>query len=662
MAATPQFVRFGKTLVDLFLLAGAFGLTFVIRFEVFVPLSYQRVFGAALPSILLLQLICLVVLGVPWMTWRYVSLRECLRLFFGLAAANALLVAWRWLATVAPLPPLPPFGSLPPVPYGVLLIDLPLAFLALVGVRVGVRLIWEWRERGRRTSNQPHCIPTLLIGAGRAGATVVKELVARPDAGIHLVGFLDDDPSKTGTRIHGIPVLGRPKDLRKLAHRHGVRQALLTTTETAGTTLWRLAQACEACGIAAKIIPEIPDIVGGKVDFARIRNVAIEDILRRPPVELDTEAIARILQGKTVLITGAGGSIGSELCEIVCRFHPRTLILVEKAENNLFHVNWKLSEKFPDVARVPCVADICDVPRMEQILAAHQPEVLLHAAAHKHVPLMEGNPGEAIKNNVLGTRCLADLADAHGVGVFVMISTDKAVRPTSVMGVSKRVAELYIQALSQRSRTRFVAVRFGNVLGSVGSVVPIFKEQIARGGPVTVTHPDMQRYFMTIPEACQLVLQAASMGRGGEIFILDMGEPVKIVDLARDLIRMSGLRPDDDIEIRFTGIRPGEKLYEELALEGEGAEKTRHPRIYVGRLETQDWEAISRLVKDLALVAESPDAAAIHATFQAIVPEYHLPALPAIENLNVRPDTGHAKRPLPASPRFKRRLSPAGDA
>ena len=302
-------------------------------------------------------------------------------------------------------------------------------------------------------------------------------------------------------------------------------------------------------------------------------NGALEDILRRPAVQLDRHAISALVKGQTVLITGAGGSIGSELCRSTCVFGAQRLVLVEKSENNLFHVNRRLAEEFPGVGLVPCLADIGDRRRMKQILAGHRPAAVFHTAAHKHVPLMEGNPGEAIRNNVLGTKTLADLAHRYRVGVFVMISTDKAVRPSSVMGASKRVAELYIQALSQHSPTRFVAVRFGNVLGSAGSVVPVFEEQIARGGPVTVTHPLMERYFMTIPEACQLVLQAASMGRGGEIYILDMGEPVKIVDLARHLIRLSGLRPDLDIEIRFTGIRPGEKLFEELFLREECARR-----------------------------------------------------------------------------------------
>ncbi len=295
------------------------------------------------------------------------------------------------------------------------------------------------------------------------------------------------------------------------------------------------------------------------------------------------DVISTAMKCHAVMVSGAGGSIGSEICRQVCRFGPAALLLVERAENNLFNIHRELSARFPGVVTYPCVADVGDAARMEELFEAHRPTVVFHAAAHKHVPMMEWNPGEAVKNNVFGTKALADLADRSGVERFVMISTDKAVNPTSVMGVSKRVAEMYVQALSQHSRTRFVTVRFGNVLGSTGSVIPIFKEQIAAGGPVTVTHPEMKRYFMTIPEASQLVLQAGMMGEGGEIFILDMGEPVKIADLARDLITLSGFEPGVDVEIEFVGARPGEKLFEELSVRAENAEKTRHPKIFVGR-------------------------------------------------------------------------------
>jgi FlaA1/EpsC-like NDP-sugar epimerase len=347
-------------------------------------------------------------------------------------------------------------------------------------------------------------------------------------------------------------------------------------------------------------------------------------------VQLDRDAISDLVMGQTVLITGAGGSIGSELCAGTCGFVPRRLVLVEASENNLFHINRRLSEEFPGVGLVPCLADMGDRRRMKQILARHRPAAVFHTAAHKHVPLMEWNPGEAIRNNVLGTKTLADLAHRYGVGVFLMISTDKAVRPSSVMGVSKRVAELYIQALSQRSPTRFIAVRFGNVLGSAGSVVPLFKEQIARGGPVTVTHPLMERYFMTIPEACQLVLQAASMGQGGEIYILDMGEPVKILDLARQLIRLSGLRPDHDIPICFTGIRPGEKLFEELFLREECAQQTQQPRILVGRLPAQDWQVINHQIEELGALAAYAQPGRLLAKLKEIVPEYQPSPFPPV--------------------------------
>jgi FlaA1/EpsC-like NDP-sugar epimerase len=338
--------------------------------------------------------------------------------------------------------------------------------------------------------------------------------------------------------------------------------------------------------------------------------------------------------GQTVLVTGAGGSIGSELCRILAGLKPARLVLVEMAENSLFHIHGSLVEAFPagsgDPRRteiVPCIADIGDESRMDAIFAAYRPSLVFHAAAHKHVPMMEWNPGEAVKNNVLGTRTIASIASAWNVERFVMISTDKAVNPTSVMGVSKRIAELFIGALGQQSRTRFMTVRFGNVLGSAGSVIPIFKRQIAQGGPVTVTHPEMKRYFMTIPEACQLVIQAAAMGQGGELFILDMGEPVKIVDLARDLIRLSGLEPDEDIELRFTGLRPGEKLFEELSLGEEDALKTSHPRIFIGRVKAASLDWINGMIDDLGVLAMGSDVGPVFGKLRAIVPEYECQAL-----------------------------------
>src|SRR5262249_50661804 len=343
-------------------------------------------------------------------------------------------------------------------------------------------------------------------------------------------------------------------------------------------------------------------IVGGKLNLSQIREVAIEDLLAREPVRLDEQIVGASISGRVVMVTGAGGSIGAELCRQLCRFGPARLVLIERAQNALFEIHREPAAAFPHVLIDPRIADICDVARMRQLFEEAKPELVLHAAAHKHVPMMEWNPSEAVKNNVGGTRVIANLADSFGVERFVLVSTDKAVNPSSVMGATKRVAEIYLQALSQRSSTRFVTVRFGNVLGSAGSVIPLFREQIARGGPVTVTHPDMMRYFMTIPEAAQLVLQAAAIGKGGEIFILDMGEPVSILDLAKDVITLTGLKPFVDIDIEFTGLRSGEKLFEELETTGEHITKTRHPKIFIGKIAAPPDEDIQRALARLSLL------------------------------------------------------------
>jgi FlaA1/EpsC-like NDP-sugar epimerase len=425
-------------------------------------------------------------------------------------------------------------------------------------------------------------------------------------------------------------VLGTTAQIAEVAERKRVKRVLITIANASGQQIRRLTQLCRAAGLDTKIIPGIYEIVGEKVNLSRIRHIAIEDLLGREPVQLDEQIVGGAIRSRVVLVTGAGGSIGSELCRQVCRFGPERLVLVEQFENALFEIHRELASAFPHVPIEPRVADVCDARRMEQVFEATKPALVFHAAAHKHVPMMEWNPGEAVKNNVGGTRVVADLADRMGVERFVLISTDKAVNPSSVMGATKRVAEIYLQALSQRSRTRFVTVRFGNVLGSAGSVIPIFREQIAKGGPVTVTHPEMTRYFMTIPEASQLVLQAGAMGDGGEIFILDMGEPVRIVDLAHDLITLSGLKPNEDIEIRFSGIRPGEKLVEELATDSEHADKTKHPKVFIGRIKAHEWDAVSAGVEALLGVAHGDSAERIRAALGDIVPEYR----------KVRPTTG----------------------
>ena len=602
--------------LDVAVLTIALQLAFQFRFEFAIPRDYLELLFVAIPYVVLLQYAVLAFFGVPKLVWRYVNMRDSIRLGLAIAASTLILVVFRITLDDAKAP-----FALVALPLGVLAMDSVLAFVGLVAIRVARRLHGERQERRRQHAGAVRR-GVLLIGAGQAGLMVARELAARPDLGLVPVGFLDDDKIKVGMRIGGLPVLGTTEQLAAIAARKRINRALITIANAPGHQIRRIHGLCQRAGLETKIIPGIYEIVGDRVNLSRLRTVAIEDLLGREPVNLDEAQVSHSIRGRVVMVTGAGGSIGGELCRQVCRFEPSTLVLVERFENALFEIHRELTATFPGLRITPQVADVCDAPRMEAVFAEQRPAVVFHAAAHKHVPMMEWNPGEAVKNNVGGTRIVADLAHRHQVAQLVMISTDKAVNPTSVMGATKRVAEIYTQALSLRSTTRFVTVRFGNVLGSAGSVIPIFKEQIAAGGPVTVTDPDMRRYFMTIPEAAQLVVQAGAMGEGGEIFILDMGEPVKIVDLARDLITLSGLRPGEDIEIAFTGLRPGEKLFEELATDAEHADKTRHPKIFIGRIRPHDWAPVVEAVDHLLTLADGGKPASIRAALIGMVPEY----------------------------------------
>ncbi|MCI0573633.1 MAG: polysaccharide biosynthesis protein, partial [Myxococcaceae bacterium] len=611
-----------------------------LRFDWHIPTPFLVRLMLAWPYIVALQYGALAAFGVPRFAWSYVGLREVVRVLLGLACAFVALLAARLGAPA--VAKVYPAVELALLPIGVLIIDLIIAFLAVTGARVLKRLQREERNSQIRAAVIGEPVRTLLVGAGEAGLLVAKEIAARPDLQILPVGFIDDNPHKVGTVVHGIRVLGTTAAIQELARRFGAEQVLITIANAPARELRRVQASCNAAGLKAKVLPGLFEIVGGRVNLSRFREVTIEDLLRREPVALRMDEISRTLQGKVVLVSGAGGSIGSELCRQICRFKPERLILLEQAENSLFHVHRELVSAFPELksALVPCIADICNEDRVDAIMATHRPDIVFHAAAHKHVPMMEWNPGEAVRNNVLGTRTLADACHAWEVQQFVMISTDKAVNPTSVMGATKRVAEMYIQTLGMRSSTRFSTVRFGNVLGSAGSVIPLFKEQIAKGGPVLVTHPEMKRYFMTIPEACQLVLQAGAMGRGGEIFILDMGEPVKIVDLARDLITLSGLTPGEDIEIKFTGIRPGEKLFEELSVAEESVDKTRHPKIFVGRVRPNRWEDVVHGLAILEATMNAADPAVVRVQLQQLIPEYEpvvLDSLPQPATLHLPP-------------------------
>jgi FlaA1/EpsC-like NDP-sugar epimerase len=462
----------------------------------------------------------------------------------------------------------------------------------------------------------------LIVGADEAGELLARNLMSAANSQYFVVGFLDDDPGLLHNRVAGLEVLGGIDSASHEVGRRRVDEVMVQSGSLTGKRFRKLLEDCTQAGAQVKVMPAIDELLVGHDNPSHVkpRSVEIKDLLRREPVKLDNAAVRHLIEGNTVLVTGAGGSIGSEICRQVLRFHPKKLLLVERAENALFLLEQEFCRYDQRPPFEPLIADITDEARMDQIMIAHRPDVIFHAAAHKHVPMMEWNPAEAIKNNCIGTQILARLADRHGVRSFVMISTDKAVNPTSVMGCSKLIAERFVQALSAESKTRFLVVRFGNVLASNGSVVPIFQEQIRLGGPVTITHPEIARYFMMIPEASQLVLQAAAMGTGGEIFVLDMGESVKIVDLARDLIALSGLG-EDDIEIVFTGLRPGEKLYEELYFDDEQRVPTHHSKVFCALHRPTTLADAEAVIDELAnVIDETPDV--VKSRLRELVAEY----------------------------------------
>ena len=509
-------------------------------------------------------------------------------------------------------------ASVADVANSVFVLDMVITFMLLAGIRMIIRIYYE----EFRTVESQRLKRLLIIGAGNAGEALLREILRMKMAEYEVIGFIDDDPLKQHIHIHGIPVLGTVAQLPEICEDRTIEEIAIAIPSATQTQLRHVVQVCKGTKIRFRMVPSITDIASGKLRVSQIRDVDINDLLGRSVIHLDLDMIEEFLKNKIICVTGAGGSIGSEMCRQVCQFGPKLLLLIEQAENPLFHIERELRKNFPDVNIIAVICDIADKFRVDEVFSKYRPEVVIHAAAHKHVPLMETNPGESIKNNVVGTINVSDACDQFGASNFVMISTDKAVNPTSLMGSSKRVAEMYIQDLNNTSKTHFVTVRFGNVLGSNGSVVPIFEKQIADGGPVTVTHPDMKRYFMTIPEASQLVLQAATMGQGGEIFVLDMGEPVKIVDLARELIILSGFKPDEEIEIKFTGLRPGEKLFEELSIEGENMMPTRHSKIGVWKNIPMDRHKLHQGIKELIDVAPTQDHEKVVEKIKQLIPEY----------------------------------------
>jgi FlaA1/EpsC-like NDP-sugar epimerase len=602
----------------------AFFLAYFVRTDFVIQSWWLQIYATWVIGVVAVKLSVFYALGLCHVSWARVSFGDLTSLLWASTLSMLLFASFDSLILSTSVAP-----WIPRVQRSVILLDWA-ATIMLVG---GMRTLWRSvREELRPLFAREKAKSALIVGADRAGELIARNLTATSNNPYVIVGFLDDDPQLQHSRVAGREVLGTVDDVGREAAKHGVDEVIVQSGSLTGRRFRKLLDDCAAVGAVVKVLPGIDELLSVKnPSHVRLRRVEIKDLLRREPVQLDDSAIRALVEGRTVMVTGAGGSIGSEVCRQVLRFSPKKLLLVERAENSLFLVEQEFGRMEPKPAFEPLIADITDEPRMEQIMLAHAPEVVFHAAAHKHVPMMEWNPAEAVKNNVFGTRLMARLADQHGVRVFVAISTDKAVNPTSVMGCSKLIAERFVQALSAASQTKFIVVRFGNVLASNGSVVPTFQEQIRRGGPITVTHPGIERFFMTIPEASQLVLQAATQGDGGEIFVLDMGESVKIVDLARDLIALSGLEPDD-IEIVFTGLRPGEKLFEELYFDDERRVATRHPKVFCAMHRPSDLLAVESVLEDLAEVLEDKPEV-VRARLRDLVPEYASPE--------------HASDPLP---------------
>ncbi len=610
-----------QVLFDIVWVYFSYWIALMLRFDGKVPWWEFEYFQIQIPWATCICLVVFFLCRFYTTMWQFASLDELIQIFFGVSISSVLIAVMGF--TMAS-----PVFHTNRLPIPVYLMGWALMFLFVGGSRFSIRL---WHRRKRRLSQQDseefHRV--MVVGAGEMGSMVIKDMKTAPESkGIPVVA-IDDDKSKRGTRIHGVKVAGGRESIPRMAGRYNVDQIVLAIASAKKEDRQDILSICAKTGCKLKTVPALYEILEGDMEHPAVRDVDILDLLGRDEVDLNVEEISGYLKNKTVLVTGGGGSIGSELCRQIAHFHPKRLIIFDIYENNAYDLQNELLMKFPNLNLEVLIGSVRDRARVEHVFEVCRPDVVFHAAAHKHVPLMELSPGEAVKNNVFGTLNVAQACDKYGVKRMVMISTDKAVNPTNIMGATKRICELIIQYCSRHSKnTDYMAVRFGNVLGSNGSVIPLFKRQIAAGGPVTVTHPDIIRYFMTIPEAARLVIQAGGMAHGGEIFILDMGEPVKIVDLARNLIRLSGLEPDVDIKIKYTGLRPGEKLYEELLLDSEGGcQKTSHQLIYIGKPIPFDEETFLADLESLRKVAGMDNVKMVELVHR-LVPTY----------------TGHAER------------------
>ncbi len=605
---------YGKRWLFIFLLQGAliaaaFLFSFLLRFDFSLPNPYRETFFELLPSLILIKITVFWTMGLGQGWWRYVSLADVFPIFRANLVASTCFVLFVVFA----------YG-MRDVPRSALILDGIFCFLLISGVRFLTR---AFRERYFSFRPSAGFRRLLIVGAGRAGQAIVRETRQNSSLKLTAVGFADDDVSKYRRRFQGVSVLGNCADLAKIVEKHGIEEIIIAIPSASGAILRPIVESCLKTGVPFKTLPGVGDLIDEKIYVHQARKVAVEDLLGRDPVNLDFDKIRAFLQGKKILVTGAGGSIGSEISRQVVRFDPSLLVILDNSESSLFQIEQELLERNPAFELVSVVGDIRNRARIEGTFEEFTPDVVFHAAAYKHVPMLESNPAEAADNNIRGTKIVADAARKYGSEGFVMISTDKAVNPANIMGATKRAAEIYVQNLARESRTRFVTVRFGNVLGSAGSVIPVFMGQIEKGGPVKVTHPEIERFFMTIPEAVQLVLQAASMGRGGEIFLLEMGAPVKIRHLAEELIRLSGFRPYEDIDIVYTGLRPGEKLYEELFSGDEGIVETEHQKILIAESVFRDLTILNRHLEELYQLTRTYDAREVVVKLQEIVPEFN---------------------------------------
>lgn len=606
--------------VDAALLAALPFFAYALRFESATwPPADTRAALTFAAIMVPLEIAILLGFGLYRRIWRFASIWEMQLIF----AAGLVAAAMSWLVGAVLLQE---FGlTSVRVPYSVLALHGIFSIGAIATPRLLLRVAGRTNVSRRATDSDRR---VLIAGAGAAGEMVVRELRANPQLGLSPVGFVDDDSTKLGLRLANLPVLGTLEDIKNVANRERVQEMIIAMPRAPGTVVRRVVRAAYDAGLKTRTVPGLFEILAGRVSVAALREVQIEDLLRRAPVQTDLDAVRRLAKGRTVLVTGAGGSIGSELCRQLVALEPKELILLGHGENPIFEILHELLPDEPKAILTPVIADVRDRQRVRRVFAQHKPFAVFHAAAHKHVPLMEQNVSEAISNNLLGTRNLVDAAVEYGVEHLVLISTDKAVRPTNVMGATKRVAECIVQNAARAHNKHFVSVRFGNVLGSRGSVVPTFLRQIQDGGPVTVTHPEMRRYFMTIPEAVQLVLQAGAQGRGGELFMLDMGEPVRIVDLARDMIRLSGLEEGADIDIEFTGIRPGEKMYEEMFFNDEIAEPTEHPKVLRARTGRQDMISDEQIQQIIEAALNHANDEMLRTRLRSLVPDFISTATP----------------------------------